>query len=137
VYVNIGVLVVLLCLGAVWLLIDRTNFINGGRNPPVISPRNQREGDWRMQRMEKRTMFESEMIELIGDGVQTLFPVSVTAREYTLVDLYEEGSLKRVPDGEVQLEMVNDTEIVVRFAAPPSPTVRYLLVLGWHRLPTE
>jgi len=56
---------------------------------------------------------------------------------YTLVDLYEEGSLTSVPDGEVQLEMVNGTEIVVRFAAPPLLTVRYLLVLGWRRLPTE
>lgn len=86
--------------------------------------------------MGKRTMFESEMIELIGDGAQTLFHVNITPREYTLVDIYEEGSLKSVPDGEVRLEMVNDTEIVVRFVTPPLPTVRYLLVLGWRRLPT-
>lgn len=134
---NIGVVVVLLCLGAVWLLIDRTSFISGGRNPPVTSPHGRREGDWRMQRMGKRTMFESEMIELIGDGAQTRFHVNVTPREYTLVDIYEEGSLKSVPDGEVQLEMVNDTEVVVRFAAPPLPAVRYLLVLGWRRPTTE
>lgn len=131
---NIGVLVVLLCLGAVWLLIDRTNFINGGKSSQVSELDEPRAGDWRMLRKGTRLMFESEMIALIGDGAATLFHVNVTAREYTLVDIYEEGSLKSVPDGEVQLEMVNDMEIVVRFAAPPLPTVRYLLVLGWRRI---
>lgn len=79
-----------------------------------------------------RVAFESEFIEITGNGAQTVFHLPITPRNYLAMDVYEAGSLQSAPDERIEVEMVHDTEIAVRFAVPPPAGARYSLVLGWR-----